>query len=485
MDQEGQRVAPRRVEVDRLDQVAPDRLAVPAGEGELLVVAEADRRQPLAVDLGDAALVGAVEGGGVEVDRALQVVLAVDQPLAGHRRRAHVAAAHQRPRRAGRGVDREQLDLAALASGGVDRAAVGREDDAARRAVPALGQHPRLALRPAAQHDAEAVGLEARAGHRQIGQGAAVGREDRPGVPGLVGLGQAAGLGRAVEGDVPEVEVGRPGLAVAGHPGGEDQTLAVGREGDLLRPAERLRGHVGVEARGQVVQVAAVLVARRHDEQVRAPAVLPAVPVAHEQPVVGAPGGLALGLPGEPIGGALDHRVAVTVLVPLGVPRQRAVGKDLEGEGQVLAVGRDHQVADVERQLAHRPRLAAGRVDAPDLRRARAGRQEEDRLTVRRPAWAGIALLVGGQLAQPRAVDPDQPQIGAAAVGLEIGHPADEDDRLAVGRHLRVRQPVHGDQVVDVERVAVAVGQDRRGEQAGEGEDAGLTHQELSRRDRG
>ena len=215
----------------------------------------------------------------------------------------------------------------------------------------------------------------------------------------------------------------------------EDDPPAVGRKGHLLRTAERLRRRVGVHALGHIDRVPA---GDRPHKQMRPAAVLPRVPVTHEQRLVDPPGGLALLPLVEPV---------------LGVLHRLGVGEDLHRVGDVLAVGTDQKVAHVQRLLRHLLGLAAIDGDLPDLGRSRAARHEPDGPAIGTPARVRIGFRARRELSQPRAVRRDEPQMRPSAVGVEIGPAHGKDDELAVRRDLRVRDPVHGQHVANRERM--------------------------------
>ena len=113
---------------------------------------------------------------------------------------ADVPVAHQLRHLAVRHVDGEEGGLARVGRRGVDGTAVGREDHLVGRAVPGLRQHPLAARGHVAQLDAEEVGFETRAGHGEVGQRLAIGREDGLGVPRRIGVREVLRRLRAVHG---------------------------------------------------------------------------------------------------------------------------------------------------------------------------------------------------------------------------------------------------------------------------------------------
>jgi hypothetical protein len=185
------------------------------------------------------------------------------------------------------------------------------------------------------------------------------------------------------------------------------------------------------------------VLADRHPEDVVAPAVLEAVPVAHEELVEDHARGLGGGLRLEARRGARD--------------RLGAVREDREAEVEGRAAGADLQRLDRERQIGHLLGGAGGEVPAPDLRRAAARGQEVER-PVRAPARAPVIGRVGDQGPRFRAVEAHQPDVAQALVGLEIHRSDDERRPGAVRRGLRVRDALHGHHVVDRERVRLGGG---------------------------
>ena len=246
---------------------------------------------------------------------------------------------------------------------------------------------------------------------------------------------------------------------------------AVGRESDLLRAAERLVGRVGVHGRHEVLGFAAAV--HRHEEEVGPAAVAPGVPMADEELVVEASGGLPL----------FDG---------LELGRRRLggqAGEDVHREGQ-LGLGQD-QVADVERQAGPLLGLAAVDLDAPDLRRARTRREEEDPLAAGGPAAVEVGGGMTRQAVQALPVGADEPDIRAAAVGGQVRLADGEGDPLAVRRDLAIGDPVHGQHVVDGQGMGRGRGLGRR-ESRAEGQerqrkkdDRDATHGSPLQEDRG
>ncbi len=193
------------------------------------------------------------------------MVQAEDDAIAGVGRVADVAVAAQGPHLSAAHVDGEQGDIAQVAGRDEQRPSVRRPGHRARRAIPVGGQYAGRAAGPRLQDDAKAIRLVARPLHRQIRQRLAVGREDRVGVPGAVLGSDLPRLGRPIGRDKEEIEVSGPGLLAADVTGGEDEPFAVGGEGQLLRPAERLGRRIGVHPRHDVANRT---VSQAHHERV-------------------------------------------------------------------------------------------------------------------------------------------------------------------------------------------------------------------------
>ena len=170
----------------------------------------------------------------------------------------------------------------------------------------------------------------------------------------------------------------------------------------------------------------------------RPPAVLPDIPVAHEEVVVAD----ARRLPGRPL------------LEPFGAAGEALAGdEDVHRQGDPATVRRHDEVPRVERKVGHLVRFAAGDGQAPHLRTAGARRQEEQALAVRRPAGMEVGRLVRGEPAGFRAVEGRDPDVRPPAVGRQIRCPDREGNRRPVRRHLRVGEPFHRQHVVDRERM--------------------------------
>ncbi len=168
-------------------------------------------------------------------------------------------------------------------------------------------------------------------------------------------------------------------------------------------------------------------------------AIAPGVPVADEHPVVGAGRGFVLGARVEPFVAASE---------------ELAVGKDLHREGDAIARRRHLQGGDLERIIGDLHALAAVEAEAPDLGGARSGRQEVEAATVRSPARAGVVGGVLREAARLSVLGPQvqQPQVGAAFVGVDVGLAEDERDVAAVGGQLWIAEPFEANQILDGQR---------------------------------
>src|SRR5690606_31257312 len=168
VDQERHRVFLARLVVPGLDHVAVHGVAVPAGEAELLVVAEGHVGQHFLRARGDRALGRAADAAGDDLVAALERVAGEHRGRAGEREAADAAVADHPGRFAAGDVHREQRVFAHVRGGGVDRAAVFGQDDAVRGAVPVRRDLAHFARGQVHRHQAEAVGLEAGTLHRAV-----------------------------------------------------------------------------------------------------------------------------------------------------------------------------------------------------------------------------------------------------------------------------------------------------------------------------
>ncbi len=358
VDQEGDRIFFARDIVGGLDHPGVDGFVVPALEGELLGLAEGKLAEDR-IDLGQAArhfaaairlepeVTRLIQGGQRIDDARRRQAAGGDRTLAGEGDDHAVA-----------GIDREHPVVAGVLGGDIEGVAVRTPGQAAGRAVPIGGDLADLTGFHVAQHDAELVRLEARAGHGAIRQGATVGREDRTGIPGGIAVGQI-GEGAAVTEAVsqPQVEVGAPRLARAGLARREHQRPSVGGEGKVLFAAERLGGGVAVKTARHPdgVALGPAIGAQRDDEQMVLGAVLPGVPVADEHAVIDATGAAAGGFSLGPFD-RTGQRLAVRI--------------DGQRHDQSLAVGRDLVALDIKWQVGDLDLFGALGVGGPDLVRA-------------------------------------------------------------------------------------------------------------------
>ena len=315
-------------------------------------------------------------------------------------------------------------------------------------------------------HDAQLVGFVAGARHRSVGELGPVGREHGADVGALVRGGEVARLLRCRRAAATHRS------RFVDHASSRPASRAVktrprlsGVNVNSSAPPNGLDGpsasmpFITSIGRGRVRRL--VEHVDRRDEEVRAPPVLPRVPVAEQQRVVEAAGRLALLGGGDAIGRA---------------GQVRAVDVDLERDRELPPVGREPEGADVERILRHLRRLAGlAAGHPPDLGRAAARRQEVDGLPVRAPHRAGVAGGVGGQADRRSAVPGiDGPDVGATPVRLAVER-ADRERQPRVGaRAGELGQPVHRDEILHGE-----AGRRRQGGGPGgdhEGNDQAASH---------
>ena len=409
------------------------------------MAAHSRRRPLLGGDRGERLPAAAVRRAHVELRRARQVVVQGHQPVVRDRQSGDRALTVQPGHVTGGDVDGEEAPLTKVGRGDVQRPAVAREGEARHGTVPVAGEGP-FVLEPrtveAGEPDVEPIRLVARPLHRQPGQRVAVRRQHGVTVPGRVRRGQVDRRRATVHRRQMEIEVRRPRLLRAAEPRGEDDRVAAMPEGDLLGAAEGLRRRVLVESPHQVDRFSggSARVVEFQDEDVRPAAVLPDIPVAHEEVVVGDAGGL----PGRPL--LEPFRRAVERL---------ALDEHLHRQDDPAAVRRYDQVAHVERKVGHLARLAPGEGKAPDLRTPRARGKEEEIPAVGRPARMEVGRLAGGEPARFRAVEGRDPEVRPAPIRLEIRCPDREGNRRPVRRHPRVGEPLHRQHVVDGERMGL------------------------------
>jgi hypothetical protein len=188
----------------------------------------------------------------------------------------------------------------------------------------------------------------------------------------------------------------------------------------------------------------------------RAPPVLPGVPVAREEFVVDAAGGLALGLRLRALGVALQGG---------------AVGENLEGDGEPDAIRRESEAAHVERELGHLGGLTAVDGQAPHLRGAAARGEEEEAAAVGSPERLSVGVGVRGELAQAGAVGIDEPEIIPAAVSLHVRGAEHEGNALAVRGDAWAAEAAQRHLILNVVRVGLGGrGGKRQGHQERQGQ---------------
>jgi hypothetical protein len=366
------------------------------------------------------------------------------------REAADVARTGQVADLAGLHVDREQRMLAVGVAGRIQGAAVGRELQRAGRTIPVRGDVAGGAGGQVTRFDLEAVGFEGRAAHRQVIKRLAVAREQRIAVPGLIGIGQVHRRQRTVGRRREQIEVGAPGFGLAGDARREHQRLAIRREGVFGLVAEGLGRHVAVDAladpgrRGFGLAVGAEV----GDEELAAATVHPGIPVADEELVEHDAGGLLRGAFIETLPGAVE-RVAV--------------GEDFQRDGDLTAVRRQLEGADVERIVGDLHRLAAGERQLPDLHRTRTRAQEIDRLAVAGPARTDRGRTLRGEPARRgRAIGRHQPQALQALVRGVVGFAQLEGELAAIRRQARIGDAIEVDEIVDVEAARLGERRTRR-----------------------
>ena len=145
-----------------------------------------------------------------------------------------------------------------------------------------------------------------------------------------------------------------------------------------------------------------------------------------------------------------------------------AVGEDLDRDGEAIAARRCAKSRDVERQARDLRCLAAGDGKEPHLGRSRARGKKIDSAAVSRPVGRAVVLFVARDApGRSVAVEVEQPQVGAAAVGGEVGFPQRVDDPLAVGRQRRLRETREADEIRRGQAVRRRLGDERNSRQGG------------------
>ena len=432
---ERDRISPAGLEPVGLHHVAVHALIVPALEAELREVAHATAGEQLVVHFGESPGRAATQPEHVQVLRPAEVRAREHHALACRAERLHRAAGNESGRRPALRVDAVQGRLAQLIDARQQGLAVRRCAKAVDGPIPAAGEGAHRAAACVLQHDVKAVRLEPRALLREPGE-VPVGEEHRQGIPGGVAGGEIHRRRAAVHRRLEQIEVGRPGLRVPGDARREHQRAAVGAEGEVLIAAEGLAGNVRIEALRHVDRGRARCAARtqRRAEQMRTRAVAPGVPVADEQALVEPTGRLVPGPGVEPLAGAGEGR---------------AVGKHLHRQRQQIRVRGYLERAHLERIVGDALGIAPGERQAPHLRAPRARRQEVERAAVGRPARARVVRLDVREAPRCRRAGREfqQPQAGAALVGVHVRLALHEGDLAAVGGELRIGDALEKHQV--------------------------------------
>jgi len=408
-----------------------------AGHLDLLGRADVHRLRHLAVDGGERPQLAVTEAPGVQFGRF------------AHRRadeyqRVSVRGEAQGAQSLGLGAGHHLGDGTARGRHPVHRVAaphlggeeqgggVGRPAKVLHPVVQGVGQDAGLVGPAVVDGQPEPVGLEAGPRLEPVGDVATVGRIERIAVEGRILRGEAAQrpVGHRVQ---PQIVVG--GLLLVRVALGDDAQLeSVGRERvaavDAGRDGGRVDvagGQVGDRARGDI-----------HLQGVLALAVAVAGPVAvHE--VVGQPG-----LEGALVQAVLDPFVAGVV--------GAALGEDLGGEDDRLAVGRPDRVGGAGGEPGQLARLAAVGGEQPELGAVAAGGDKQQGLAVGRPAGGAVRFVRGGEPAQAGAVQVDNVDIGVGGALDQVGCCDGEGDPAAVGRNLGIGDGLDPVQVGDRER---------------------------------
>ncbi len=149
-------------------------------------------------------------------------------------------------------------------------------------------------------------------------------------------------------------------------------------------------------------------------------AVIPGVPMAHEQAIVRVPVLLRLARLINPLGSAVE----------IGT-----IGEYVHAHGEAIAARRDFERVYVDRQACDLHRLTAIERQAPHLRAAGARREEVQAPAVRRPARIGVVAGVARQAARLDffGIEIKEPQIRPALVGIHVGFVHGERHVTAIG----------------------------------------------------
>ena len=307
---EGDRIFLTRLVAVRLHHMPVDRRIVPALERKLFELAEAAPFEAIRVDGGQATQrLRGIAGASLEqvqIGRRVERGPFDHHAVAGRTERGDLAATQARRTPAGGRVDFEQRHLTDVVTARQQSPTVEGSAEGGYGAIPVGGQRTHAPIGRAAQHDLEAIRFEARARHgepRQI----AIGQEHGLCIPGRIVGGQVARCARTIGRYVVEIEVRRPGFAAVGETRTEHEPSAVRAECIVLIAAEGFRGHITPHGGRDVDGSArATICAECRAEQHRQRAVLPSVPMSHEQLVVALPGRFLCALRSEPIGGAFQ-----------------------------------------------------------------------------------------------------------------------------------------------------------------------------------
>ncbi len=246
VDEEGHRVARARRETERLHHVSVDGFAVPALEAELLVVAHRALTEHVLIHGSQAARRSARHASDVKICGTPEARERVDHGILQRRVVRDLARADNFVRRATGYIDCVQRLLADVVRRGEQLFAIRRDVEPADRAVPGLGECANRTRVRIAQHDVEAIGLEAGAILREI-RHVAVLQEHGLCVPRRMVGGEILCGRRTIDRRLEEIEVGGPRLAAAGDACGEDDGAAIRSERELFIAAERLGRHIRIE----------------------------------------------------------------------------------------------------------------------------------------------------------------------------------------------------------------------------------------------
>ncbi len=213
-----------------------------------LVIAHRDIGEACRIEMGQLRRCTVLRIQGEQIRRRLQRAARDHDRMAGDAETLDLPGATQFRRLAGLDIDREQRMFAIVVGRRIQGLAVLRQLQAAWRTVPLRIDFARLPRGKVERHDAEAVGLEGRALHRQVIQGLAVRGRQRIGVPGQIYRGQVLRRRRSVGGNGIDVEIGRPRLRVTGNAHIEIDRTAIRREREFTVVAERFGRYIAVDA---------------------------------------------------------------------------------------------------------------------------------------------------------------------------------------------------------------------------------------------